>query len=56
MDISKKIYLLRTENHLTQEEFAKIAGATDKSVSAWEKGKVSPNKENLAKLKEILQD
>ena len=42
MEISRKIYLLRTENNLTQAEFAKIAGATDKAVSAWEKGIRSP--------------
>lgn len=33
MEMSKKIYLLRTESNLTQSEFAKIAGATDKAVS-----------------------
>lgn len=42
MEMSKKIYLLRTENNLTQSEFAKIAGATDKAVSSWEKGIRSP--------------
>lgn len=42
MEISKKIYLLRTENNLTQSEFAKIAGATDKAVSSWENGIRSP--------------
>ena len=42
MDISKKIYLLRTESNLTQSEFGKIAGATDKAVSAWENGIRSP--------------
>ena len=42
MEISKKIHLLRKENGLTQSQFAKIAGATDKAVSAWEKGKRSP--------------
>lgn len=42
MEMSRKIYLLRTENHLTQSEFAKIAGATDKAVSSWEKGTRSP--------------
>ena len=42
MDISKKIYHLRTENNLTQAEFAKIAGVSDKAVSAWEKGTRDP--------------
>ena len=42
MEMSRKIYLLRTENNLTQSELAKIAGATDKAVSSWEKGTRSP--------------
>lgn len=42
MEMSRKIYLLRTENNLTQSEFAKIAGATDKAVSSWEKGTRAP--------------
>lgn len=42
MEISKKIYLLRTENHMTQAEFGRISGATDKAVSAWEQGIRSP--------------
>ena len=42
IEISKKIYLLRTESDLTQSEFAKIAGATDKAVSSWENGTRSP--------------
>lgn len=42
MEISRKIYLLRTESGLTQSEFAKIAGVTDKAVSAWEQGKRDP--------------
>lgn len=42
VEISKKIYLLRTENNLTQAELGKIAGASDKAVSAWENGIRSP--------------
>lgn len=42
MEISKKLYLLRTEHNLTQADIAKIAGASDKAVSAWEKGIRSP--------------
>lgn len=42
MDISEKIYRLRTENGLKQHEFAKIAGVSEKSVSAWENGTRSP--------------
>ena len=42
MDIAKKIYYLRTENSLTQSEFAEIAGVSDKAVSAWENGTRDP--------------
>ena len=43
MEMSKKIYLLRTESNLTQSEFAKIAGATDKAVSSFKQGVRSSN-------------
>lgn len=42
MKISSKLYKLRTECDLTQEEFAKIAGVSAKSVSAWELGTRDP--------------
>lgn len=42
MKISSKLYKLRTEYDLTQEEFAKIAGVSAKSVSAWELGTRDP--------------
>lgn len=47
MEISKKLYLLRTENNLTQSEFAKIAHSTDKSISAWENGTRSPKLQSI---------
>ncbi len=47
MEISRKLYLLRTENNLTQSEFAKIAHATDKSISAWENGTRSPKLQSI---------
>lgn len=50
MDISKKIYNLRVDSGLTQSEFAKIAGVTDKSVSAWELGTRDPK---MAPIKRI---
>lgn len=42
MEISRKLYLLRTDNGMTQAEFAKIAGVSDKAISSWEKGIRSP--------------
>lgn len=42
MNISKKIYNLRAEYNLTQSQLAKIAGVSDKAVSAWELGSRDP--------------
>lgn len=50
MDISKKIYTLRTSYNLTQTEFAKIAGVSDKSVSAWENGSRDPKVKPIQRI------
>ena len=42
MNISQKIYKLRLQKDMTQAEIAKIAGVSDKAVSAWESGKRDP--------------
>ena len=42
MKISEKLIQLRTEHDLTQDELGKIAGASNKSVSAWERGDKTP--------------
>lgn len=36
MNIGQKIYALRMQKGITQLELAKIAGVSDKTVSAWE--------------------
>ena len=50
MTIAKKLYRLRTDNHLTQVEFAKIAGVSDKAVSTWERGEKEPRLQPLQKI------
>lgn len=50
MKISEKIYRLRTENNMTQVQFGKIAGATDKAVSTWERGEKEPRMKSLQKV------
>lgn len=45
----------RRSKKMTQSQLAEEMGVDQAVVSRWESGKVSPNKENLAKLKEILQ-
>ena len=42
MKIAEKIIRLRSEYDLTQEELGKIARASNKAVSTWEKGEKTP--------------
>lgn len=42
MNVSQKINKLRIQKDMTQAEIAKIAGVSDKAVSAWESGKRDP--------------
>lgn len=50
------IVAARKAKGMTQAQLADAMGVDQPVISRWESGKVSPNKENLAKLKEILQD
>lgn len=44
----------RKAKKLTQAQLAEQMGVDQALISRWESGKVSPHKENLAKLKELL--
>ena len=44
----------RKAKKMTQVQLADAMGVEQAVISRWESGKVCPNKENLAKLKEIL--
>ena len=44
----------RRAKKLTQAQLADQMGVDQALVSRWESGKVSPNKDNLSRLKEIL--
>ena len=48
--IHEKIYTLRKENELSQKEFAKIFGVTDKAVSKWENGVSLPDVYKIYKI------
>lgn len=50
MNIAEKIRRLRTENGLTQAEFGRIAGVSDKAVSTWELGKKEPRMKALRNI------
>ena len=49
-----KLKELREAKGLTQAQLADAMGVDQAVISRWESGKVSPNAENLAKLKELL--
>ena len=46
--------MLGGEYGVTQAQLADAMGVDQAVISRWESGKVSPNAENLAKLKELL--
>ena len=48
------IAVARKAKKLTQDQLAEQMGVDQALVSRWESGKVSPNKENLTRLREIL--
>lgn len=50
MSISENIKRLRTEQGLSQAEFGKIAGVTDKAVSTWELGEKTPRMGAVEKI------
>lgn len=50
MSIAKNIKALREEHNLSQKEFGKIAGVSDKAVSTWENGTKIPRMGAIQKL------
>lgn len=44
----------RRAKKMTQAQLADLMGVDQAVISRWESGKVTPNKDNLAKLKEVL--
>lgn len=53
MNISDKLYKLRTDRGLIQADMGKIAGVSDKTISSWESGnrcpKIVPYVQNICK-------
>ena len=59
MTLGEKIYRLRTDRNLTQEQLAEKLGVTRQSISKWEGDLVKPEIEKLkamAKLFEVSLD
>ena len=49
-ELAKRIRNARENSHLSQHELGKSIGLSDKSVSAYEKGRSQPPLENLRKI------
>lgn len=52
MSIAKNIKWLRESHNLTQAEFGKIAGVSDKAVSTWENGIAEPRMGAIQRISE----
>jgi len=50
MGIPKNIKTLREKHNMSQQEFGKIAGVSDKAVSAWESGTRTPRMGAIEKI------
>jgi len=50
MGIKENIRILRDKYNLSQKDFAKIAGVTDKAVSSWENGTKEPRMGAIQKI------
>ena len=55
MKFSEKIYNLRSENHLSQEEFAQILNVSRQTVSKYENGSTYPEIDKLIFISERFQ-
>jgi len=49
-DLAKRIRMARENSHLSQQTLGETIGVSDKSISAYEKGRSQPPLENLRKI------
>lgn len=54
MSIGKNIQQLRLQHGLSQKELAIIAGVSDKTVSAWETGRIFPRMGSIQKMADFF--
>lgn len=54
MKLSEKIWRLRENQHMSQEELAEKLGVTRQTVSNWENDKAIPDAEKLAKICKVF--
>lgn len=53
--IGERIRLLRTENNLSQMTLASKIQSNQKQISKWERGKIEPNIDMLARLADYFE-
>ena len=56
MSIRNNIKELRESRNLTQAEFGKIAGVSDKAVSTWENGTAEPRMGAIQKIADYFDN
>ena len=54
MGLGEKIYRLRTEHNMTQEQLAERLGVSRQSISKWESGAATPELEKVRALAEVF--
>ena len=54
MAFAEQIKIIREEKGLTQKEFADLLLVSNRTVSRWERGSVSPTAEEITRIAEIL--
>lgn len=52
--VFERIYYLRRENNMTQEELAEKSGVSRQAIQKWETGQSVPTIDNLVKLSELF--
>ena len=50
-----RIRLLRTDNQMSQEELARLLGASWPSVSRWERGLARPTEDSVVRMERLLE-
>lgn len=53
MRLDQRINTLRTRARWTQPQLARVLGVTPLTISRWERGKTTPDREDIAKLKRL---
>ncbi len=53
MTLAKMINRLRTRARWTQPQFARVLGVATLTVSRWERGKTTPDREDIARVRRL---